>query len=77
MYVDFYSFSFRHLNAWPMALPTDDKWQCHPYLGQYVKIDAEVIPQYQIISLVLILLGVMFYIQCASGCAWYNQSASN
>ena len=53
LYVDFYSFSFMHLNAGPMALPTDDKQQCYPYVGQYVKVDTKVIPQYQIISLVL------------------------
>ena len=57
MYVDFYSFSFRHLNAGPMALASNDKWQCHPYVGQYVKVDTEVIPQYQIIPLVLIFMG--------------------
>ena len=52
MYVDFYSFSFRHLNAGPMALPTDDKHQCHPYDCLYVKVDKEIIPKYQMISLV-------------------------
>ena len=54
MYVDFYSFSFRHFNAGPMALPTDDKQQCHPYMGQYVKVNTEVITKYQIIPLVFI-----------------------
>ena len=54
MYVDFYSFSFRHLNAGPMALPTDVKQQCHPYVSQYVKVDKKVIAQYQIMSLVSI-----------------------
>ena len=44
MYVGFYSFSSRHLNAGSMVLPTDDKWQCYPYVGQYVKVDTEVIP---------------------------------
>ena len=57
MYVDFYSFSFRHLNAGPMALPIDGKQQCHPYVGQYVKVDKKVIPQYQIIPLILIFKG--------------------
>ena len=46
--------SFRHLNAGPMTLPINDMWQCHPYVGQYVKMDTEVIPQYQIISFILI-----------------------
>ena len=50
----FYSFWFRPLNAGPMALPTDDRQQCHPYVGQYVKVDTAVIPQYQITPLVLI-----------------------
>ena len=54
MYVDFYSFLFGHLKAGPMALPTDDKLQRHPFLCQYVKVDTEVKPQYQIISLILI-----------------------
>ena len=54
MYVDFYSPSLRHLNAGPMALPTDNKWQCHPYEGQYVNMDTKVIPKYKIISVVLI-----------------------
>ena len=44
MYVDFYLLSFRHFNARPMALPTDDMWQHHPSLGQYMKLDTEVIP---------------------------------
>ena len=44
MYVDFYLLPFRHFNAGPMALPTDDMWQCHPYVGQYMKVDTEVIP---------------------------------
>ena len=58
MHVDFYSSSFRHFNAGPMALPTDNKWQCHPYMGQCVKVDTgKVIPQYQIIPLVLIFRG--------------------
>ena len=50
----FTHFSFRHLNAGPMTLPVQDKQQCHPYVGQYVKVDTQVIPHYQIISLVLI-----------------------
>ena len=44
MYVDFYLLSFRHFNAGPMALPTDDMQQCHPYVGWYMKLDTEVIP---------------------------------
>ena len=43
MYVDFYLLSFRHFNAGPMALSTDDMQQCHPYVGQYMKVDTEVI----------------------------------
>ena len=39
MYVDFSLLSFRHFNAGPMALPTDDMQQCHPYVGQYMKVD--------------------------------------
>ena len=44
MYVDFYLLSFRHFNAGPMALPTDDMGQCHSYVGQYMKVDTVVIP---------------------------------
>ena len=44
MYVDFYLLSFRHFNPGPMALPTDDMQQCHPYVGQYMKVGTEVIP---------------------------------
>ena len=44
MYVDFYLLSFRHFNAGPIALPTDDIWQCHPCVGQNMKVDTEVIP---------------------------------
>ena len=60
IFVDFYLLSFRHFNAGPMVLPTDDMQQCHPYVGQYMKVDTEVIPPYQIIPLVLIFLGMMF-----------------
>ena len=34
MYVDFYFLSFRHFNTGPMTLPTDDRQQCHPFVGQ-------------------------------------------
>ena len=34
MYVDFYLLSFRHFNTGPMTLPTEDMWQCHPYVSQ-------------------------------------------
>ena len=44
MYVDLYLLSFRHFNAGPMALPIDDMWQCHPYVGQYMKVATELIP---------------------------------
>ena len=40
----FNHFTFRHFNAGPMALPTDDMQQCYPYVGQYMKVDTEVIP---------------------------------
>ena len=43
MHVDFYLLSFRHFNAGSMTLPTDDMWQCHPYVGQHMKVDIEVI----------------------------------
>ena len=69
MYVDFYSFSFWHFNAGPMALPTDDKWQCHSYVGQYMKVDTKVIPQYQIIPLVLIFYGWSITDQGGRRCA--------
>ena len=61
MYVDFYPFPFSHLNAGPMALPMDDKWQCHPYVDQYVKVDIEVIPQKQNYIISFTLLEGMFY----------------
>ena len=32
----FYRFPFRQPNAWPVVLPTSDKWQCHPNVGQHV-----------------------------------------
>ena len=44
IYVAFYLLSFRHFNTGPMALPTDDMWQCHPYVGQKMKVDMKVIP---------------------------------
>ena len=59
-YADFYFLSFRHFNAGPMTLPTDVMQQCHPYVGQYMKVNTKVIPiplhtkQYQIILLFLI-----------------------
>ena len=31
-----------------MALPTDDKQQCHPYVGQYVKVDTVVNTPYKL-----------------------------
>ena len=48
IYVDFYLLSFRHFSAGPMALPTDDMWQFHSYVGQYMKVDIEgiCIPNY-------------------------------
>ena len=60
MFVDFYLLSFRHLNAGPMTLPTDDMWQCHPYVGQHMMVDTEVIsiPNY---TFNFNLLGVIFY----------------
>ena len=44
VYVDFYFLSFRHFNTEPMTLPTDDMWQCHPYVGQCMKVGTKVIP---------------------------------
>ena len=44
MYVDLYLLSFRHFNAGPTILPTDDMQQCHLYVGQHMKVDTEVIP---------------------------------
>ena len=44
----FYTFPFRQLNAGPMTLPTGDRQQCHPNVGQYVKVDTKVISYYQI-----------------------------
>ena len=52
-----YTFSFRQLNAGPIALPTGDRWQCHPDVGQYVKVDTKVISLYQIMTLILIFEG--------------------
>ena len=60
MYVDFYLISFRHFNAGPMALPTDDMQQCHPYVGQYMKVDTEVIPISNY-TFSFHLLGVIFH----------------
>ena len=50
----FQTFSFRQLNAGPMALLIGDRWQCHPNVGQYVKVDIKVISHYQIVTLILI-----------------------
>ena len=44
MDVDFSFLSFRHFNTGPMTLPTDDMQQCHPYVGQCMKVDTKVIP---------------------------------
>ena len=49
-----------------MTLPTDVKWQCHHYVGQFMKVDTKVIPHtitYQIVpnyTFIFNLLGVMF-----------------
>ena len=59
--LNFYSFSFRHLNTGPMALPIGDKQQCHPNVGHYVKVDTKIISHYKTMSLILIFLEVMFY----------------
>ena len=58
MYVDFNTFPFRQLNSGPLALPADDRQQCHPNVGQYVKVDTKVISHYQINSLILILIKI-------------------
>ena len=50
----FYTFPFRQLNAGPMALPTGDRQQCHPNVGQHVKVDTKVISHYKIMTLILI-----------------------
>ena len=66
MYVDFYFLSFRHFNTGPMTLPTDVKWQCHHYVGQYMKVNTKVITHtipYQIVLnyiFIFKLLWVMF-----------------
>ena len=60
MYVDFYFLSFKHFNTGPMTLPTDVMQQCHPYVGQYIKVDTKVIPHTKL-HLNFNLLGVMFY----------------
>ena len=44
MDVDFYFLSFRHFNTGPMTLPMDVMQQCHPYVGQCMKMDTKVIP---------------------------------
>ena len=44
IYVDFYFLPFRHFNAGPMTLPTDFRWQCHHYVGQYMKVNIKVLP---------------------------------
>ena len=38
-YVDFYFLSFRHFNTGSMTLPTDDMQQCHPFVGQEMKVN--------------------------------------
>ena len=55
MCVDFHTFLFRKLNAVPMALPTGGRQQCHPNVGQHVKVGTKVISHYQIMTLILIL----------------------
>ena len=47
--VIFYTLSFRQLKAGPMALPIGDRQQCHPNVGQYVKVDTKVMPHHQIV----------------------------
>ena len=57
MYVDFYFSPFRHFNAGPMTLPKDVMWQCHHYVGQYMKVNIKVLPHtilYLIIPVILI-----------------------
>ena len=44
IYVGCHFLSFRHFNTGPMTLPTDDMQQCHPYVGQCMKVDTKVIP---------------------------------
>ena len=60
MHVDFDLLSFRYFNAGPMALPTDDNQQCHPYVGQYMKVETEIIPIPNY-TFIFNLLGMMFY----------------
>ena len=50
----FYAFPFTQLNAGPMALPTGDRQQCHPNVGQDVKMDTKLISHNQIMNLFLI-----------------------
>ena len=50
----FYTCPFRQINAGPMALPTGDRQQSHPNVGQYVKVDTKVISHYKIMTLILI-----------------------
>ena len=63
----FYSFSFRHLNAGTMALPTGDRWKCHHYVGQYGKVDTKVILHYQIMTIVLIFRDDVLHTNVAGG----------
>ena len=49
-----YTFPFRQLNAGPMALSTGDRWQCHPNVGQPLKVDTKVISNYHIMTFILI-----------------------
>ena len=56
----FHLLSVRHFNAGPMTLPADDMQQCHPYVGQHMKVDTEVIPKPNY-TFTFNLLGVMFY----------------
>ena len=73
----FYTFSFMQCNAGPMALPTDDRWQCHPNGGHYVKVDTKVIPHYQIVTLILILQGWCFIHQYCRRYACCSLSTSD
>ena len=71
----FYTFPFRQVNVGPMALPTGDRQQCHPNVGQNVKVDTKEISHYQIVT--FIFLGVMFTHQYGRGWACCSQSSSD
>ena len=75
MYVDFYYCPFRHFNAGPMTLPTDVMWQCHHYVGQYIKVNTKGITPYHSLpnyTFSFNLLGVIFYTPVCEGvCLWW------